>query len=94
MPRLSTSSSEDPGKKNVRPDVIFPLSSIRPHPHPLGTEPPTLGSSSRKPRVRAASRQTTPAQVEVLSWIEKIIVPALVENFIRMKSSNQENPDE
>jgi hypothetical protein len=36
----------------------------------------------------------TAGQEEALRWIEQVIVPALVENFIRMKSSAKEQAGE
>jgi hypothetical protein len=37
---------------------------------------------------------TTPAQQQVLSWIHDVIVPALVDNFIKTMSSQQERAGE
>lgn len=104
MPLLSIPSSEDPiheplpttqlAATRVYPDGPNPLPSNGLRSYPLGGQSLTPGPPSRKSSGRAAYRQKTPAQQEVLSWIEEIIVPALVENFIRMKSSQEENRDE
>jgi hypothetical protein len=39
-------------------------------------------------------KPTNRAQEEALGWIEQIIVPTLVENFIRLRSSGNEQADE
>ena len=94
MSRPSASPSEASPEKNIRPLVLDPLPSVCHESHSIGAKRPALRSPYRKSRGGAANRQQTPAQQEVFSWIEDIIVPALVENFIRMKSSQQEGPDE
>jgi hypothetical protein len=51
------------------------------------------GSTSANSRV-IRPRPVTAGQKEALSWIEEVIVPALVENFIRMKAPAKDGSGE
>ena len=59
----------------------------------------TIGANATAPHCPQPPRSATihvktPAQQEVLDWIRTVIVPALVENFIRTKSSQSSKADE
>ena len=59
----------------------------------IGADATTAPDCPQPPRSTKIQAKT-PAQQEVLDWIRTLIVPALVENFIRIKSSQSSKDDE